>query len=69
MDDRMNVSFVIPCYNEEDVLPITIPKLLKELEKLRNKDVNKTLVYLVDDGSTDRTWDIIDRLSDECEFV
>ncbi len=54
MDDRMNVSFCIPCSNEEDALPITIPKLLKDLKKLRNKDVILPLVYLIDDGSTYR---------------
>lgn len=65
----MKVSIVIPCYNEEDVLPITIPKLLTELEKLRKEDVNQTSIYLVDDGSIDRTWEIIDEISQECEFV
>lgn len=55
------LSIVVPCFNEEDVLANTIKELLNILTILSNKskiDKNSYL-YLVDDGSTDKTWDII----------
>jgi len=52
---------IIPCYNEEAVLPITSGLFLEELELLINKDkISKdSKILFVNDGSTDRTWDII----------
>ena len=52
---------VIPCYNEEDVLPITIPLFSEELNLLKNKNkINKnSKILFVNDGSTDATEKII----------
>ena len=58
---------VIPCYNEEEVLPITSQHFLdkiNELEKL-NKISNNSKILFVDDGSTDSTWEIIKKLSEQ----
>lgn len=55
------LSIVVPCFNEEELLANTIKELLNILSNLSNKskiDKNSYL-YLVDDGSTDKTWDII----------
>ncbi|MCR4694932.1 MAG: glycosyltransferase family 2 protein, partial [Pseudobutyrivibrio sp.] len=52
---------VIPCYNEEEVLPITAPMFLdkiKELVSLEKID-DKSKVLFVNDGSKDKTWDLI----------
>ncbi len=59
---------VIPCYNEEAVLPITAPMFLKKIKDLmeRKKISEESRVFFVDDGSKDGTWDIIRRLSDDC---
>ncbi len=52
---------VIPCYNEEEVLPKTIAEMSKVIENLiaQNKIDPKSKMLLVDDGSRDRTWELI----------
>ena len=52
---------VIPCYNEEKVLPFTIPRLLEELEAAigNNLASSESRILFVDDGSSDSTWSII----------
>lgn len=52
---------VIPCYNEQEVLPITAPQFLKKLQDLTDagKISGKSRVLFVNDGSRDETWNII----------
>lgn len=52
---------VIPCYNEEEVLPETAARLFEKLEKLiaEEKVSPKSKILFVNDGSRDRTWEII----------
>ena len=59
---------VIPCYNEEKVLPVTSPLFREELELLidKGKVSPDSRILLVNDGSTDATWDIIRELSEKC---
>ena len=49
---------VIPCYNEEEVLPITAPLFRNKLESLAaaGKITEDSRVLFVNDGSRDRTW-------------
>lgn len=56
---------VIPCYNEEKVLPITAPMFKEKIEHLRiaGKVADGSRVLFVNDGSKDSTWDIIHTLS------
>ena len=56
---------VIPCYNEEKVLPITAPMFLKKIQDLSaaGKISQDSRVLFVNDGSKDNTWDIIKDLS------
>ncbi len=63
--ERPVLYIVIPCYNEEDVLPITSELFKQELEILQNKNKisAESKILFVDDGSKDRTWDIICELS------
>lgn len=58
---------VIPCYNEEDVLPITSTLFKNEVELLASKGkiVPGSRIMLVDDGSKDSTWNIIQQLASE----
>ena len=60
----MKLSVVIPCYNEEAVLPETARRLREILERLLRdgKIAEGSAVWLVDDGSSDRTWQLIDEL-------
>ena len=52
---------VIPCYNEQDVLPITAPMFLQKINDLAaaGKISPESRVLFVNDGSKDRTWEII----------
>ena len=56
---------VIPCYNEQDVLPKTAPLFLNKLKQLVQDDKisNDSRILFVNDGSKDRTWDIISNLA------
>jgi glycosyltransferase involved in cell wall biosynthesis len=61
----MQLSLVIPCYNEESVLPETAARLsalLAQLVEVR-KVAEASRMYFVDDGSTDKTWAIIESLA------
>lgn len=60
---------VIPCYNEEQVLPLTSGKFMGKLAELAEagKISGKSRVMFVNDGSKDGTWDIISSLCKEDE--
>ena len=55
---------VVPCYNEEEVLPETSKRLKEKLERLMaaGKISPKSRVLFVNDGSKDRTWELICQL-------
>lgn len=59
------IAFVIPCYNEEAALPHTLAHLLAGLGELtRSKALSsRSYIMLVDDGSIDQTWTIIEEAS------
>ena len=52
---------IIPCYNEEEVLPITCEMFLEKLTSLigKGKISDDSRILFVNDGSKDKTWDII----------
>lgn len=56
---------VIPCYNEETVLPITAPLFLEKLLQLKDehKISDESRILFVNDGSKDSTWEIITQLA------
>ena len=60
---------VIPCYNEEKVLPITCELFLEKIITLvkKNKIDNNSRILFVNDGSKDRTWEIICELAKKDE--
>jgi len=58
------IFFVVPCFNEAECLPETTKRLTKKLTaltKARKISAQSKIVY-VDDGSSDRTWEIISSL-------
>lgn len=61
---------VVPCYNEEEVLPETSKRLGEKLKNLIDKEVinPKSRVLFVNDGSKDLTWKIIEKLNRENEL-
>lgn len=75
MSDVINnpeiLYIVIPCYNEEEMLPITIKALKDKMNSLiaLKKISGQSKVMLVDDGSKDKTWEIISNLNNEYSFV
>ena len=60
---------VIPCYNEQEVLPITAPMFLNKLNALIQGGLiaEDSRILFVNDGSTDGTWELIRSLSEENE--
>lgn len=61
----LHLAIVVPCYNEEEVLPETNRRLLALLAQMQERNLvdARSAIYYVDDGSRDRTWSIIDELS------
>ena len=60
-----SISLVIPCYNEEDVLP----ELRRRLQELVAQYTCPVEVVLIDDGSKDQTWNIINQYATEDTFI
>lgn len=58
---------IVPCYNEQEVLPLTAPELSALLDKMAGEGLvsEQSKIMLVDDGSRDATWEIIKGLSRE----
>ncbi len=61
------LALIIPCYNEEDVLESTIKRLLEVLENLKKSDMisKDSFIFMVDDGSKDKTFEIMKKYHDE----
>ncbi len=61
------LCLVIPCYNEESILQDTIQQLLALLQELIKDNLasEDSCMLLVNDGSMDKTWDIIEKASKE----
>lgn len=59
-----SLYIVVPCYNEEEVLPRSAPVLLDKLRALiaAGKIAGESRVLFVDDGSADATWSILEAL-------
>lgn len=75
---KTKLALIIPCYNEELVIESTIRTLLNVLNGIiEKKKISKdSYIYLIDDGSKDKTWQIIESLHKEfgkrikaCRFI
>lgn len=69
MEAKPILWIVIPCYNEEQVLPMTAPLFLKKINDLSKagKISPNSRILFVNDGSKDKTWEIISALAKEDE--
>lgn len=67
MEPRLYI--IIPCYNEDEVLPITSKMFLEELKLLIEKEKisENSRILFVNDGSKDKTWNLIKELSQKDE--
>lgn len=60
-EKKPTLAIVVPCYNEELCVKDTTEKLLAVINDLtgKNKINNNSYIYFVDDGSVDKTWQIL----------
>jgi glycosyltransferase involved in cell wall biosynthesis len=67
----IRLAIIVPCYNEEEVLRETNACLSKCLIAMQASGLAslESAVYFVDDGSTDRTWDIIQSLAATSHYI
>lgn len=65
--ERLRLALVCPCYNEEEMLPLSAPRLKALLEDMiaEGKIAPDSFVLFVNDGSRDATWDILRELCEE----
>ena len=65
MEAPASLSIVIPCFNEEQVLPETISRVSALLDRLisARRIAENSMVYFIDDGSRDKTWSMIESLA------
>jgi glycosyltransferase involved in cell wall biosynthesis len=61
----VRLSLVIPCYNEEEALPLVVPQLEAFMHDLmaRGKITSDSNIWMVDDGSKDATWSLLQSLA------
>ena len=66
-DLPVELSVVVPCFNEEEVLPELVKRLQALLDRLSNngKLAADSQVMFVDDGSVDGTWELIRQFNAE----
>ena len=58
------LTLVIPCFNEEQILPHSAAQISMAVENLdRQGRITQPSIYFVDDGSADRTWQVIEELA------
>ncbi|AQP52812.1 glycosyltransferase [Vagococcus penaei] len=62
---KARLIIIVPCYNEEEVLPLSSPELFGILSDLIDADKisQDSSILFVDDGSKDKTWEIIEQLN------
>ncbi len=67
----MKLHIVVPCFNEQDVLPETVQRLMEVLRALQRKEKigHDSHIYFIDDGSKDRTWPLIEDLNRQHQAV
>ena len=60
--ENNTLYLVIPCYNEEEVFPETLKRLTEKLNDMIHNNLisEKSRMLFVDDGSKDKTWQLIE---------
>ena len=61
----MNISVIVPLFNEDE----SLPELYAWIERVMKANNFTYEVIFVNDGSTDRSWDVIRELSEKSENV
>jgi glycosyltransferase involved in cell wall biosynthesis len=62
--NKPTIAIVVPCYNEQEALPISMPQLLTLLDSMVAQDMISPESYILcsNDGSKDKTWAVIEAL-------
>ena len=64
------LSVVVPCYNEEEALPLFYEELMKTSETFRSRFPDVTMeIWFIDDGSSDQTLQVIRDLRKKDERI
>lgn len=65
LETPLQLSIVIPCYNEEEVLSETVTQMSKLVDEMieENLVANNSSIWFIDDGSKDKTWQMIEEYS------
>ncbi|MCQ2542607.1 MAG: glycosyltransferase family 2 protein [Lachnospiraceae bacterium] len=65
------LAIVVPCFNEEEMLPISSKELREKLAELvaKGKISEESFILFVDDGSKDNTWELIEKEHNEHKEV
>jgi len=65
LETPLQLSIVIPCYNEEEVLSETVTQMSKLVDEMieENLVAKNSSIWFIDDGSKDKTWQMIDEYS------
>jgi len=63
----MILAIIVPCYNEQEVLPETAKRLSGKMQQLVNEQIidEKSQIFFIDDGSSDNTWNLIEKYHTE----
>ncbi len=61
----MDISIIVPLYNEEE----SLPKLFEWIERVMNENKFSYEVVFVNDGSTDKSWEVVESLKKQSENV
>ena len=65
------LGITVPCYNEEEVLENSLDRLFEYLNELKSRKIvtPDSFICVVDDGSSDRTWEIIENYKTKNEYL
>lgn len=71
MKKNAELAIIIPCFNEEDILPQSITTLDKLYNDLIKQGLisNKSKLVFVNDGSTDNTWQLIEQAHEKNNYI
>lgn len=69
--EKPRLAIIVPCFNEELCVKSTVEQLLNVLNKLVSDEKIKpdSFIYLVDDGSVDKTWEIIEEFHNKNKLI
>ena len=65
----MDISVVIPLYNEAESLPESLPELFEWIERVMREHHFSHEVIFINDGSTDNSWEVIEQLKQQAPEV